>query len=57
LDCAANDVGRAAAVFASLFALHNFAIAHGDVIDEQEQEVMTANYREMLRSRNVRGEG
>jgi len=56
LDCAVSDVRRAAAVFASLFVLHNFAIAHGDVIDEQDQETMTADYREMLRRRNVRGE-
>jgi len=55
LDCAVKDVRHATTLFTSLFALHNFAIAHGDVIDEQEQETMTADYREMLRRRNVRG--
>ena len=36
-------------LFSSLFALHNFALAHNDNVDERDQEAMIAAFRETQR--------
>jgi hypothetical protein len=46
LDLAISDVKRAHVLFESLFALHNYALAHEDKIDEQEEHEMIAAFRE-----------
>jgi DDE superfamily endonuclease len=50
-DLAVHDVRRAIVLFSSLFALHNFALAHGDNVDEQDQHAMAAAFRESQRGR------
>lgn len=51
LDLAIHDVRHASVLSESLFALHNFAFAHEDNVDEQEERAMIAAFREAQHGR------